>query len=82
MQVGDTVVIRTGINSTKRGTGTIAKISKTGKKVVVTLANGVNTDFYRDDRKDGLKDVYINNPGAGIFGHMLNDKFLLHEVRR
>ncbi len=32
--------------------------------------------FYRDDRQGSDKQTYIDSPGSGTFGHILNDRFV------
>ena len=76
MNVGDIVIVRTGLNREFKATGNISSISKAKKRVGVTLASGITKAFYRSD-----DNTYIDSPGAGNFGHMLNDKFLVDEIR-
>ena len=81
MKVGDIVTIRVGVNHNISKTGNIAAISKTWKKVDILLDNGVTTSYYRQDGKYGDPNVYVNNPGAGIGGSFLNDRFLVSEIK-
>ena len=81
MNVGDIVVIRTGLNNLLKTTGNIQTISKNKKRVDVTLASGATTAFYRVDGKSPDPNMYVNNPGSGMFGSMLNDRFKVDEIR-
>jgi 2',3'-cyclic-nucleotide 2'-phosphodiesterase (5'-nucleotidase family) len=69
LKVGQVVKIYAGINKQIVKTGNIVRVSPTGKRLTVITHTGNTTAFYRST--DGSK--YVNNPGSGIFGSMLND---------
>ncbi len=67
-KVGQKVQILTGLRSFKVGTGQVTRLSATGKRLTV-VRNGLSAAFYRN--ADNTR--YVKDPGAGLFGSMLND---------
>jgi hypothetical protein len=67
-KINDVVTIRAGLSHNRIGSGIIKQISPTGKRLTV-LRRNIKTSFYRSS--DGTR--YVQNPGAGSFGNMLND---------
>jgi len=74
------------MNSTPVGEGEVTKVSATGKRVSVQMVGQPTyvRSFYRDDRQPCEADPddrrYIDSPGSGLNGHMLNDHFYLKHV--
>jgi hypothetical protein len=71
--LGQVVTIYSGMTGRVVTTGNISRISPTGKKITVTLANGRQGSFYRQHESTR----YVRNPGCGLAGNILNDYFRL-----
>lgn len=73
--VGMTIRVRSGHTSGERYRGTVKKVSPTGLRVVLSCPTRVSIQeeqvFYRQRGRDR----YVNNPGAGLCGALLNDFF-------
>lgn len=63
-------------------TGSVKSVSPSGKRVLIEYTPFKSSHltvsiFYRDDRQGSDQKTYIQTPGAGQFGHMLNDRFFV-----
>ena len=76
-EVGDVVIVRDASTRKQMATGNIATMSKTQLRITVDYGKAISVAFY----KERGTDRYVANPGAGLFGSMLNDYFLVHDVK-
>jgi hypothetical protein len=73
IQIGQIVQIRSGLNHRVVGGGVVVSISPKGQRVVLKEPGRSNIrSFYRNGQAGT---TYINDPGTGQWGHMLNDRF-------
>lgn len=77
LELGDVITIRHGQTLNVLTTGNISHLSPTGVRVEVTRADGNKRTFYH--QKGTLH--YVENPGSGIAGRLLNDFFRADEAK-
>lgn len=79
---GQTIVVKTHLGK-EAYSGTVHHISTTSKVVVIVRRDalyGAEVRFYRDDRQGSDRQTYINDPGAGSVGYIMNDRFVEPEA--
>jgi hypothetical protein len=78
LNIGQSVTIVTGLNKHKVYSGTVKRMSPTGKRVVVSrIESGTEYEavFYRQGVETIGQMTYVETPGTGKFGSMMNNQF-------
>jgi hypothetical protein len=75
--IGQQVRIMSGMTGYIIGTGRILSVSPKGKRITVDCNYSRPTAFYLSSTCTDGRKLYVRQPGAGIAGRLLNDRFYL-----